>query len=144
MNIEQFINENGFIVYPNVGVSMMPIIREGKDLMYIKKVDRPLKRLDPVLFKRPGVVGRGAYCLHRIMKVNKDGSYFIMGDNEFRGERVVQENILGILESVKRNDSDIMCDSLGYKLFVYVWWLIFPIRAGLRIIKKVIRKIIKG
>jgi len=144
MNIEQYINENGFIVYPNVGISMMPIIREGKDLMYIKKVDRPLKRLDPILFKRPGVVGRGAYVLHRIMKVNKDNTYFVMGDNEFRGEIVKQENVLGILVSVKRNDKDLMCDSIGYKIYVYVWWFIFPIRAGLRIVKKIIRKIIKG
>jgi len=143
MNFEEIIQKDGFIVYTNVGVSMMPLIRENKDLIYIKKIEEPLKFFDAVLFKRPNVVGRGQCVLHRILKVNKNNTYFIMGDNDFRGEIVKQENIIGILSSIKRQNKEIKCDNSLYKLFIYIWYLIFPLRAVLRLIKKVIRKLFK-
>ena len=41
--------------------------------------------------------------MHRILRVNPDGSYWIVGDNSFSGETVQEEQILGVLSAVMRD-----------------------------------------
>ncbi|MBR4172782.1 MAG: S24/S26 family peptidase, partial [Clostridia bacterium] len=77
---ERELNESGAIVYTNVGVSMLPLIRENRDILIIKKAEK-LKKYDVVLFKRRNVKGRGEYVLHRIVKILGDDKFFIAGDN---------------------------------------------------------------
>jgi len=143
MKLEEALNKDGYLVYTNVGTSMLPLIREGKDLVYIKKTTESLKFFEVVLFKRPYIQGRGKYVLHRILKVNKNHTYFIMGDNDLKGEIVKEENILGILVSIKRGDKEIECNELSYKLIIIFWYFIFPLRFIYRVFRKIIRIIIK-
>ena len=42
---EEELEQNGKLVYTNVGVSMLPLLREGRDVMLIEKTD-VLKPLD--------------------------------------------------------------------------------------------------
>jgi len=116
---EEILNETGSLLYKNVGISMLPLIREGRDFIYITK--RPVERLkknDVVLFRRPGVVGRGEYVLHRVLKVNTDGTYWIVGDNCTMGETVKEENVLGVLSAVKRKNKTVYVTDFEYKLYV--------------------------
>ena len=89
------LERSGKLAYTNVGVSMLPLIRQGKDVMVIEKADT-YRPLDAVLFRRKGVTGRGAYVLHRILKSMPDGKYWIVGDNCVSGELVERGNILGL------------------------------------------------
>ncbi|GEM_PF-295704 len=126
---EEVLNSTGKLLYKNVGVSMMPLIREGKDIMIIEKEPlNNLKKLDAVLFTRPGVIGRGAYVLHRILKVNKDGTYWIVGDHCFGGETVKRENIIGVLTGVVRDGKTISINDKNYKFYVHLWCDLYPIR----------------
>ena len=68
MSFEQYLDEYGELVYSNVGVSMMPMIRQGKDTFTLKKKTERCRKHDVVLFKR----GK-SYVLHRVVKVLKDG-----------------------------------------------------------------------
>ena len=92
--IEEYINENGSLVYTNVGVSMMPLLRQGKDVFTIrKKGPERCKVGDVVLYKRPP----SSYVLHRIIEV-KDDSYVIMGDNCVSKEYGIKDSdIIGIM-----------------------------------------------
>ena len=47
---ENEIQSKGYIVYTNVGDSMMPLLREHRDIMVIRKITEPLKKYDAVLF----------------------------------------------------------------------------------------------
>ena len=80
---EEELKEKGVLVYTNVGTSMRPLIRQGKDVMIIKSFDNccKLKKMDVPLYKRES----GQYVLHRIIKINKDG-YVIRGDNTYSNE----------------------------------------------------------
>ena len=81
-SISDYLKENGRITYSNVGVSMLPLLRQGRDLMVIeRKNGESFKKYDAVLFRRPNARGRDDYVLHRILRINKDGSYWIVGDN---------------------------------------------------------------
>lgn len=128
MTFEELLEKDGRIVYTNKGVSMLPLLREGKDIMHIETLQEKPKVYDAVLFKRPGVVGRGAYVLHRVMRINPDGTYFIIGDNCITGENVKEENILGLLTSVIRNGKVLDMNDKNYIRFVHFWWFIFPLR----------------
>lgn len=98
-NFETEIEKNGFIVYTNKGDSMMPLLRQDRDLMVIRKITEPLKRNDAVLFRRPN----GAYVMHRIIRVYSNGTYRIGGDNRWYSEIVPGEWILGILTEIIRD-----------------------------------------
>lgn len=126
-SFEQELERTGKLIYTNVGVSMRPLLREGKDVMLIEKKDR-FRRLDAVLFRRPGVTGRGAYVLHRILKIYPDGRYWIVGDNCTEGEIVCENEILGVLTAVRRDGRLLKTSDFRYRLYLYVWCAPYRLR----------------
>lgn len=129
VTFEEELAHSGKVVYTNVGVSMMPLLREGRDLMVIHKVDaEKLHKYDAVLYKRPNVKGRGTYVLHRILRICSDGRFWIVGDNCTSGEVVSAENILGVLSAVQRGNKTVSVNSFRMKLYVFLWCAPYPIR----------------
>lgn len=123
---EEELKEKGVLVYTNVGTSMRPLIRQGKDVMIIKSFDNccKLKKMDVPLYKREN----GQYVLHRIIKVTKDG-YVIRGDNTYSNEYgVTDHQIIGVLTGVIRNGKEISVNSFGYKVYSYLWLYTYYIR----------------
>jgi len=118
---EDILNKEGVLCTTNVGFSMMPLLREKRDVIVIKPADRAYRKLDVVLFKRPGVEGRGAYVLHRILKVLPGDKYWIVGDNCIGGEVVEEENILGILTGIRRGTEDYDLSSFRYRMYLTFW-----------------------
>ena len=145
VTIEQTLKNNGSLVYTNVGVSMRPLIREGRDVIQIKSADGEIKKYDAVLFVRPHISGRGHYVLHRVLKINKDGTYWIVGDNCTSGEIIDRENIIGVLTAVVRNGKTLTLDRFSYRMYVAFWCAPYPLRFFLlgipRFAKRVIGKI---
>lgn len=96
---EEEIRQNGYLVYTNVGVSMMPLLRQNRDLIVIEQKEGRCARYDAVLYKRK----TGQYVLHRILKV-REKDYVICGDNCWRREYgITDEQILGVLTAVVRD-----------------------------------------
>ena len=138
-SFEEVLERDGKLVYPNVGDSMMPLLRQGKDLMVIER--RPTgrcKKYDAVLYKRPN----GQYVMHRILKVRRD-DYVICGDNRIHREfGVPDEWIIGVLTAVIRDGKTIPVTDRQYQLYVHLWCDFFWIRAAiLRIRGFLIRRI---
>ena len=48
---EKVLEKEGFLVYTSKGTSMHPLIKEGRDVLLIKKKHEKLKRNDVVLYK---------------------------------------------------------------------------------------------
>lgn len=120
-SFEQELSTSGKLVYTNVGVSMLPLLHEGRDVMLVESRKVPLKKYDVVLFRRDNITGRGRYVVHRIIKILPGGRYFIVGDNCTEGETVEDKNVLGVLTSVMRDGKNVDFNSLRYKLYVYLW-----------------------
>lgn len=123
---EEELRRSGKLVYTNVGCSMLPLLRQGKDLMVISP--RPaerLKRYDAVLYKRGD-----KYILHRILKVRKN-DYVICGDHNWRREYgITDSQIIGILSSFVRDGKEISVTDRHYLLYVHLWCDFFYIRAA--------------
>ena len=118
MTFEEILEKDGRLVYTNKGVSMLPLLRQNKDVMVIEKRDE-YHVLDAVLFRRPGE--NGAYVMHRILRDNGDGTYWIVGDNCVSGETVRRGQILGLLTARIRNGRTLAMDSPRLWLYTHTW-----------------------
>lgn len=136
MTFEEVLQRNGVLIYTSVGYSMMPLLRQKKDIIEIrKKGPGRCKKYDVVLYKR----GK-KYVLHRILKVLPDG-YIINGDSCVVLEKDIKdEDILGVMTRVNRNGKDITPDNKLYKLYVHLWCDVYPVRFFFLRIRNFIRK----
>jgi|GEM_PF-198713 len=127
---EKELEQYGTICWPNVGRSMWPLIREGRDLMVITRKGPDRCRLyDIILFLRKNADGTNVYIVHRILKVNKDGTYWVVGDNCVSGNTVYEEQILGVLTFVIRGGRhEIPVTNHWYRAYVALWCSCYPLR----------------
>ena len=123
---EEIIARDGRLIYTNRGDSMMPLIKQDRDLLVIKrKPKRRLKKYDVPLYKRDN----GQYVLHRILEVRKH-DYVICGDNRWNKEYgITDRHIIGVLTAVIRNGKEIKVTDFKYKVYVHLWCDLFPVRA---------------
>ena len=122
---EEQLAQNGKLIYTNKGDSMMPLIKQDRDLLIIEPVHGRLKKYDVPLYKRDN----GQYVLHRILKVREQG-YVICGDNRWAKEYgITDKHIIGVLTAVIRDGKEIPVNDRKYKLYVHLWCDFFPVRA---------------
>lgn len=125
LNIEQILSSEGVYVSTTVGTSMYPMLRNRRDTIVVRPLEEGerLKKFDIPLYRRGE-----KYVLHRIIKVLPDG-YNILGDNCAKIEKNIPDSaVIGVLREYWRGDKKKSLDSLGYKLYVRVWYVIIPIR----------------
>ena len=134
---EQELSLHGKVVYPNTGESMLPLLRQQRDLMVIEK--RPegrLQKYDAVLYRRGE-----RYILHRIVKV-RPVDYVLCGDNCRRREfGITDAQIIGILTAVVRNGREIPVTDRRYRRYVHLWCGLFPLRAAVLFCRDALRHI---
>ena len=115
-SFERELETHGSIIFTNRGVSMLPLLRQDRDVMVIdKRGEGRCRKYDAVLFKRDN----GQYILHRILRL-KEGGYYIVGDNCTDGEFVREEQVLGVLRQVRRDGKTIQVTDPGYRFYVRV------------------------
>ena len=126
-SFEQELKKHGKLIYPNVGTSMMPLLRERRDLMVIsRRPEGRLRKHDAVLYKRGG-----KYILHRIVKVRKD-SYDIRGDHQWRHERGVKDaQIIGVLSAVVRDGQEIPVTDRKYSRYASLRYGLYPFHVSI-------------
>ena len=111
---EEELEKHGKFVYYNVGISMMPLLRQNNDLIIIEKKGEKINKYDVVLFKRDN-----KYILHRVIKVNEDNTYDIVGDNQWRIERSVKDSqILGVMKAYVKDGKEISVNDEEYLNYV--------------------------
>lgn len=124
-SFEEEIKKSGRIIYTNVGDSMMPYIKQGRDVLVISEVNGRMNKYDVPLYKRDS----GQYVLHRILKV-RENDYVICGDNRWNKEYgITDRHIIGILTGVIRDGQEIPVTSRKYRIYVHLWCDLFPVRA---------------
>lgn len=117
MNIEQYLSENGTLTYSNKGTSMLPLLREGKDMFTLKRKEAERCNVgDVVLYKRPPK----DYVLHRVVEV-RENDYVILGDNCITYEYgITDSDILGVMTGFTRGGREYSIESSGYRLYTFI------------------------
>lgn len=125
-SFEDILARDGRLVYTCVGTSMLPMLRQRRDLLLIGRPRGPLKKYDVPLYKRD----TGKYILHRVVQVRPEG-YVLCGDNQWRRERgVTDRQIIGVLTAFVRDGREISVTDRRYRLYVHAWCDLFWLRAA--------------
>ena len=116
--VETEIAEGRSVQFRLKGVSMFPLIRNGKDEVVLHPCSaEDLRPMDVVLFKY-----KGQYLLHRIIK--REGKRLIIqGDGSFVAkEMCTTDDVVGkVYAIVRRHDKVIYVDSWKWKLPSLLW-----------------------
>ncbi len=131
--IEEVLSSGGeFRLFPK-GTSMLPLLVQGKDSVVLKRNEGiPAKKHDIAFYRRTN----GQFVLHRVMKICKDGSYTMCGDNQYKMEPSVMPNqIIGYVSEIYKGDKPLRFRSLRYRIYVF-FWTFMPYRRMIRFPKR--------
>ena len=139
MTFQEVLARDGKLVYKNKGDSLLPLVREGRDLVVIEPYAAAPRKYDVAFYQRDN----GAYVLHRIVGIRKDG-YVLCGDNQWKREfGVREEQLLGRMTAVIRDGQEIPLEGFRYRLYVHARCDVFPVRAAVIRVRNHVRKKIR-
>ena len=120
------------------GNSMAPFLIHGRDQICFRRPEGPLKRGDMAFFRRR----TGAYIMHRVLRVDESGSYYLVGDNQQAVEGpVAPEQVFGVVTGVCRKGKWIGPEDRWWRFFAGTWLTLLPLRPPLRAAYGVWRRI---
>lgn len=106
------------------GVSMLPTLRNCRDMVELVPLTRGLRKGDLILYQRVN----GAYVLHRIVKKPHDGQLVCSGDNQWQPEPVKAEQVIALVDTYIRDGKRISVEKPSCRLWVGFWVFLFPVR----------------
>lgn len=138
---EAYLAEHGELTYTNVGVSMLPMIKQGRDFFTLKKkTEERCKKYDVVLYRCPP----NRYVMHRIVEV-REHDYVILGDNCVNKEYgITDADILAVLTRFVRKGKTYSVTDKGYLRYAKFWYAIYPARRFLMRLKRKCQRILRG
>ncbi len=123
--ISELVNQGTDVTITVTGNSMQPMVTHLRDTVLLTKCDpNTLKAGDIPLYRRED----GKYILHRIMKVHSD-TFDIAGDHQTELEKgVYKAQVLCVVKGFTRKGKFHSCKGIGYKLYAFIWRIVFPFR----------------
>ena len=123
---------------PFRGISMLPMLRQGKDSVELSPLPSKLKKYDLPVYRRPN----GQYVMHRVVAVKED-HYVCLGDNTEVFEKIYPNQMLGIVSAFRRREKRIEVTNLTYQLYCRLWRPLRPLRKGYKWAKRMARRCLK-
>ena len=105
-----------FRLYPH-GTSMLPLLRQGRDSVALRRLDRAPQKWDILFYQR----WDGSYVLHRVKEVTPEGC-ILWGDHQFVLEYgVTEDQIIGYAARIFRDETELDCCSFLYCVYLWLW-----------------------
>lgn len=113
------LEQGGTVTFTPNGTSMLPMLRDGEDVVVLSKPNGRLHLFDIPLYKRKN----GEYVLHRVVGFDADGGYILCGDNQFVNEHgIYDKDILGVVTAFHRKGKPYELTSVKYRLYLNLWY----------------------
>ena len=127
-DVRRLLDQGTRVTIPVKGLSMLPFIRGGKDLVVLEKVGGNLQRDDIVLF-HVGPREGGRYVMHRILTMDGD-VVDIQGDGVPKTHELVRRNqvIAKAVEILRGGKRRVDPYSPGQRRLVHFWQWLRPVR----------------
>lgn len=123
------LNSGGTVTFTPRGTSMLPMLRDGEDIVVLSKPEGRLHLFDLPLYRRKD----GTYVLHRVINFDSDRGYVMCGDNQFYNEHgVYDEDIIAVVTAFYRKGKAYTVDSLIYRIYIKFWHYTKPLRRPYR------------
>ena len=112
---ERFANDQTVRFSPR-GVSMKPMLRQGRDSVVLSPIPEKLNKYDLVLYQSDN----GRYILHRIVAVGD--TYTCLGDNQIAVERGVRrEQMIAVVTAFYRGKKYHSTQERTYRIYCVLW-----------------------
>ena len=108
---------------PFRGVSMLPMLRQGKDSVELMPLPEKMKKYDLPVYQYPS----GKYVMHRVVDV-KDDHYICNGDNLVQMETVYHHQMIAVVSAFTRDGKRIEIDDPRYRAYYRFWCAVRPVR----------------
>ncbi len=107
------------------GTSMLPLLVQERDTVVLKRnSNKPAKKHEIAFYRRAS----GQFVLHRVMNIEKDGTYTMCGDNQITLERGIRrEQIIGYVAAIYRKGKRVKMENTAHLMYVF-WWTKMPVR----------------
>ena len=123
---------------PFRGVSMLPMLRQGKDAVELSPLPQKLKKYDLPVYRYPS----GKYVMHRVVAVRED-HYLCLGDNTYEYETIRHDQMIALVSAFRRGEKRISVESFPYRVYCRVWVLLYPLRKLAKRAKNFLRRLLK-
>ena len=125
--IQEQLSAGKNVVFSPRGVSMQPMLYQGRDRVTLSPVTGPLKKYDLPLYR----LDSGKFILHRIVAAGE--SYTCRGDNTYFDETGIrQDQLIGVVSAFTRKGRTVSVQASGYKLYCRIWVAAYPLRRFVR------------
>ncbi len=123
--IRETLDQGGTFSLTITGQSMYPFILGNRDQVTLSPVPDKLKKNDLPLYRR----SNGQFVLHRIVKVEKDGTYTCCGDHQWWLEKGLKhEQMIGLATAYVRKGKKLTNRNVWYKAYRTLWTWVLPLR----------------
>ncbi len=113
----------GTVSFTPHGVSMRPMLENGRDQVILSPVQGRLKKYDLPLYRRDD----GQFVMHRIVRVGEH--YTCIGDNQFLLEYPVrQDQLLAVVTGFVRKGKAYSVHQFSYRAYCRLWHWSRPVR----------------
>lgn len=127
---------------PFRGISMLPMLRQGRDQVEVSPLPSRLKKYDLPVYQYPS----GKYVMHRVVEV-KDDHYICNGDNLLQMETVYPHQMIALVTAFTRDGKRIEVTDPKYQLYCRFWCVTRPVRhiwkRGIGLLKRIVRRCLK-
>lgn len=105
------------------GISMLPLLREGKDSVLLSPLPEKLCKYDVPLYRRDD----GKFVLHRIVKAGE--TFTCIGDNQFVYEPGLRcDQMIAVMTGFYREEKFHSVKSPAYRFYCRLWDISRPLR----------------
>lgn len=117
--------QHGRAKLPVTGSSMLPMLRNGCDVVELVPLDALPVSGDVLFYRRPS----GQYVLHRLIRMEDDQTCLMCGDNQWQRELLRVDCVMARVERFTHKGKWIHCkEHQGYLLYTKIWTALFPVR----------------
>ena len=136
-SIKDTLRDGGHFPLVVTGTSMQPFLKNGEDVVWLRNCNpSDIKKGAILLFERAD----GSFILHRVNKILPDGKLMMNGDAHEWREKISPEQVVAVVNEIEKNGKKISCCSPGYRLKVFAWRLLRPVRYYVVRIIKIFRR----
>lgn len=131
--VRQSLREKRMFELTVTGYSMSPLLQPGRDQVLLVPADRErIREREIYLFSRED----GSLVLHRLLARLKDGQLRMNGDGQVWTEDISRDQVIALVQKIRRNGRVIDCSSRGYRFAVWLWTGTRPFRKVMLAVKR--------
>ena len=128
----------GYATLPVTGSSMLPMLRQGRDVVRLIKPEIPPRPGTVLLYRRES----GQYVLHRLIRMEGEALCLCCGDNQWEREFVPLSRVIARADGLWRKGVWLdLQQNAACLIYTRVWTGLFPVRRPILWVRRILGRL---